>query len=231
MEKHLGERGQALVELLKYPVVVFSILIALVIAKHLLDINFGQVTKVSESGVEFAQVSSNQIADLDSRLRAVEAGMGKVTASIPQKSVQTAIAESVQEARHTVSPQSAQLAKLSAALAATGPAGSAPMTLKGFMWIGDYSGKWDRVRLLDPDTKKEINTPPDKIAAGNQYVVEGNVFARDQLPANDGEYFRSRPVAGIVANGTRIQVLDTPKMIDRGFAKQYWAEIETVEAK
>src|SRR5262245_49896221 len=94
VEKGHGAKRGAVVELLKYPIVVFSILIAVIVAKHLLGITFGQVSKVSQSGVEVAQVSSNQIADLDSRLRAVEVAMNQVTANILQKAVQTGIAES-----------------------------------------------------------------------------------------------------------------------------------------
>jgi len=46
------------VDLLKYPITIFAILLALVVARFTLGITFGPVTKVSSEGVEFAQAST-----------------------------------------------------------------------------------------------------------------------------------------------------------------------------
>ena len=57
-----------LTELLKYPITVFSILFALILAKFTLGINFGNLSEVGPGGVKFAQESSAKIADLEGRL-------------------------------------------------------------------------------------------------------------------------------------------------------------------
>jgi len=49
--------GSAIVDLLKYPLLVFSMLLALVAAKLFLGLEFGAVTEVSTGGVKFAEKS------------------------------------------------------------------------------------------------------------------------------------------------------------------------------
>ena len=214
--------GGSFIELAKYPVTVFSILIAVIVAKFVLGISFGQISEVSANGVKFVEASSQQIAELDSRLKGVEVAVMEIRNSVPRSANQRAGDARIAEATQTVSEQSARLAKLGATIAAT------PTKLKGFIWVGDYNTKWERVRLGEVDTSQPITSPPDKLQAGSDYVVLGNIFVRDALPSNDKNYFHARTNLGIIATGTKVRLLSPPKGIDRGFAIQYWAQIETL---
>ncbi len=209
------------VELLRYPVTVLSILIALIVAKFALGISFGAVAEVGPGGVKFAQDAKGEIADLAGKVNGALVAIEELKKQTGSKEASSPRATSaIFEATQTVSDQTAQLANLSSEQTAGAP------KQKGFIWIGDYKNGWSRVLLGAIDTGKEIANPPEKLLSGTEYSVLGNVVVRDGLPSNDTNYFRGRKSLGVIPRGTKVRLVRAPVAIDREFAVQYWAEVE-----
>jgi hypothetical protein len=216
----MAEEKITAVELLKYPVTVFSILLALIIAKFTLGISFGAVAEVGPGGVKFAQDAKAEIADLAGKLNgavvAIEELKKQSETRAPSAQSQTAVFEATQ----TVSDQTAQLAKLSS----DQPAGTSKQ--KGYIWIGDYKNGWNRVKLGAVDTGQPIAGSPEKLLPGTEYSVLGNMVVRDGLPSNDADYFGGRKSLGVIPRGTKVRLVKAPVLIDREYVVQYWAEVE-----
>lgn len=211
-----------MVELLKYPLTILSLLIALIVAKYTLGVSFGAVTEVSLEGVKFTQDAKGEIADLAGKLNGALAAIEELKKQAGSKETFSPRAQSeIFAATQTVSDQTAQLAKLSSVQAAGSP------KQKGLIWIGDYKNGWSRVLLSAIDTGKQIVVPPDKLLSGTEYSVLGNMVVRDGLPSNDADYFRGRKSLGVIPRGTKVRLVRAPAAIDRGFAVQYWAEVES----
>ncbi len=98
--------------------------------------------------------------------------------------------------------------------------------LRGFMWIGNYgSGGWSRANLQVRGSGAVLQTSPNEMAPGDEYVVRANLVLRDGLPSNDADYFRARASLGVATNGTTVRLESEPVPFDREFAVQYWAEV------
>ena len=102
--------------------------------------------------------------------------------------------------------------------------GSAVRTT-GAIWIGTENAK------ASPPFVSNLRSTGVAIAAadvksGGSYTVSKNLVLRDGLP-DDGDY-GSKANIGIVPDGTRFTVRNTPKKYSRGSGEQYWAEIEIV---
>ncbi|MBU0514683.1 MAG: hypothetical protein KJ621_07915 [Proteobacteria bacterium] len=215
--------------LLKYPVTIFTVLVALIIAKYALGITFGPVKRVGPSGIEFVQDAKAAIVDLDGKLRGLAAKIEAMKRQLVWKALgprpaQMSISRQAQisifKATQTVSDQTARLAKFSAARSRDA---SKPT---GFIWIGDYKNGWSKVMLGAVETGQPITVPPKQLLPGTEYRVRGNMIVRDGLPSNDAVYFRGRKSLGVIARGTKIRLVKTPMPINRRFAVQYWAEVE-----
>ncbi|GGC64330.1 hypothetical protein [Undibacterium terreum] len=210
----------ALIELLKYPVTVFSILIALLIAHQFLGLNFGNVTELSASGIKFTQDAKGEITSLASQLNSATAAIQDLQKRLPAGDAPTPQAKAqIFEASQTVSNQTAQIAKL------TNDAPGDTQKTHGYMWIGDYKNGWSRIKLSAVDSNEPVSVSPDKLSAGNEFKVLGNMVVRDGLPSNDADYYTAKKSLGIVPVGSKIRFLGQPKGIDREFAVQYWVEI------
>lgn len=212
------------VELLKYPITVFSILAALIIARYALGITFGTVSKVGPGGVEFSQDAARSLADFESKLNGVLVEIDALKKSQAGERIETAqIKAKAFEASQIASDQTVALTNIASAASGT----RAPV--KGWIWIGDYRSKWDRPMLGSIENGQPILAPPTSLKPGTEYTVLGNTFVRDGLPANDQEYFRARRIVGTIGRGTRVRLVGVPKGIDREFAVQYWAEVEVAD--
>ena len=156
----MAEENSSIVSLLKYPVTVFSILIALVIAKYTLGLSFGAVAAVGPGGVTFVQDAKAEIADLAGRLNGALAAIEELKKqTAPQGTSSPQAQTAIFAATQTVSDQTAQLAKLTSDQAAGGKQ-------KGFIWIGDYKAGWSNVKLGNPATGQPITEPPGKLLPG-----------------------------------------------------------------
>ncbi|WP_439588255.1 hypothetical protein [Hydrogenophaga sp.] len=210
------------VELLKYPITIFSLLLALVIAKPMLGLQFGQIAKVGPGGIEFAELASNQITDLAGKLNGVRVEIEALKKATP---VAQANPDQVQKeafaATQSVSNQTAALANVSREVA---PNATDPR--KGYIWIGDFKGTWGKTMIGTGDNNTPVKLPPDKLPLGTTYTTLGNMVVRDGLPSDDDDYFRARPSLGVIPRGAPFKLVTTPVGIDRGYAVQYWAQIE-----
>jgi hypothetical protein len=210
------------VELLKDPVVVLTILVALIVAKWTLGISFGAVAEINATGVKFAEGGGAVVAALDARLSGAEAQIEQLKEQLPER---LGIVEGKPEKvevfarQQTVSDQVAQITKFSSAT------GASPK--QGYIWIGDFGdGRWDRAELGSVQTGQPVAEPPDQLRVGTEYKVLRNAIVRDDLPENNADYFRARKTIGTVSRGTRVRLTKGPFPIDRQYAVQYWAEIE-----
>lgn len=226
------QRSQA-AELAKYPLLVFSILIALVLAKFLLGLEFGAITEVSTGGVKFAEKSQATLAalaNLESKVNQAASEIEAIKKSLSDKTggptaSSTALLETTQtvsgfEATQTVSDQTARVEEIGV---------SDPLSkqkIRGYIWIGNFKNSWAGIQLAKLDSGQPVALPPEQIQKGTEYAVLGNMVVRDGLPANDKEYFRGRNSIGVLPRGTRIRIVKPPEGIDREYAVQYWAEIE-----
>jgi hypothetical protein len=219
----MSNEKSAYVELLKYPIVILSILLALIVAKHALGITFGPVKEITKNGVSFDTEVKGGMADLSSRLNEATKEIDELRKLVPVPANQAdAIKASVSVAAQTVSEQTAQLSKLSVSSADS-------TTTRGFMFIGNYDGStWSEEKLASPDTGQPIATPPDQIQPGSIFKVTDNMVVREGLPANTPKYYRDQKSLGTIISGTKIKIMGTPTGINRGFAMQYWAQVELI---
>ncbi len=218
-EKKLGPW----VELLKYPITIFSLLLAFAAAKSMLGLQFGQVTELGPGGIKFAQEARAEIADIAGKLNGALAEIEalKKAAPVAQASNDQARKE-VFAATQTVSDQTAALANV-----VREQAPNAPALRKGYIWIGDFNGSWGRTMIgLASNNDAPVKGPPENLALSATYTTLGNMVVRDGLPSNDAEYFRARPSLGVIPKGTSVRLVNTPIAIDRQYSVQYWAQIE-----
>ncbi len=200
------------VELIKYPVTVMSVLVAIVVAKYL---GIAELNLPGGGGVKFREGTTASLAALDAKVAEIDArrkaGEGKVT--------KEEAAQEVFAAAQTVSDQTAQLARLDRAEKREGPLG-------GYIWIGNYRNTWKPAELSASQAGPPITTPPARLQAGEDYYVLGNMVIRGSLPKNDEAYYRGVEVVGAAPKGTKVHLLATPTGIDRQFSMQYWANVE-----
>lgn len=212
----------AVVELWKYPLTVFSILVALIIAKFALGVSFGPVSEITRDGIRFGQEQKGELANLASRLGGAIAEIDELKKSLPKSQVVSDETQrKVFEAAQTVSDQTAQVASI-------GTKGAGASLQQGYIWIGNYKNTWSPVKLAMVATGQPVTVPPDKLLPGTEYLVLGNMVVRDGRPENDARYFEGRRSLGTVTRGSRIRLVSTPDGIDRQFAVQYWAKVEVL---
>jgi len=212
-------------ELLRYPVVVMSILLGLVGANWLLGLELSRITEFGPSGVKLSEVREDAAfaaADLEQRLDAALARIDSLEMRLDTSTPRSGALTSVSEPSEAV-------ARLSRA---TDEAGTVLKGKQGFIWIGNFdasSGEWSEQNLLLAEERTSLHTAPSTIVRGSQYRIAINTYLRDGLPANDDEYFRGRKALGVIPQGTLLTVISKPVSIDREFKVQYWAEVEVEE--
>jgi hypothetical protein len=218
------ERHSTIVELLKYPLLVFSALIALVLARYLLGLEFGVVTEVGTQGVKFAernQATLAAVANIEGKVNQALVELELLKKSQPAAGpVSRENTARLVEAAQTVSDQTARVEQIG-----TGnPTGN--RRLKGYIWIGDFDGAWRRAKLAPLDTGQPVNLSPEKLLPGTEYTVLGNMVVREKAPADDEEYYRGVNSLGVIPRGTKVRLVSAPIVRSRESAVQYWAEVE-----
>jgi hypothetical protein len=218
------EKGSTMVDLLKYPLLVFSILFALLLARSFLGLEFGAVTEVSTGGVKFAEKSRatfDALTTLEVKVNQALAELAELKKDAPAAE-SPALKTSIFAAGQVVSDQTARVEQIDVA----DP--SRKGRLKGYVWIGNFKTGWNSPMLAQLDTGQPVTAPPTGLQVGTEYTVLGNMVVRDGLPANDKDYYKARSSVGVVPRGTRVRLATVPTAIDREYAVQYWAEIEVV---
>lgn len=222
-EDTVATSSSTLIELLKYPVAVFSIMFAVIVGSNALGISFGEVSRIGADGVDFREKQKAGFTDLASQLSGAIAEIEALKKRLPEAaSASPQIEAKVAVAAQTVSDQTAQL---------TSVAAPSPKQAKttGYLFIGNYgSGGWSSAQLADPVSGQPITHAPDTMTAGAEYYTLGNMVVRDGQPDNNEGYYNARKSLGTAPRGTRVRLLATPVPINRGFAVQYWAQVEVL---
>ncbi|XXF76231.1 hypothetical protein P2318_24675 [Myxococcaceae bacterium GXIMD 01537] len=223
-------------EVLKLPMLVLSLFLALAGSKSCLGMRFGDVAELP-GGIKFH--SQQKLVELSAEKDQTKAQLAEVQAQFatlqehlrtPSKGIDASpiVALSAQSAlvEDTVSPETAALARVS-------DEGGAPaLALKdgqGVIWIGNYKdGRWSRVQLSKPNHSK-FDEAPDAIDAGMEFSVIGNLVLRADWPGDGADYFRGVKMNGVVPAGTRVRALQAPRKWERGALEQYWLKVEVID--
>lgn len=214
-----GNQSNWFVELFKYPIAIFSAVLAVLLAKSC-GVN---ITKVGTEGVEMTQEQKGDIAHIASTAKealaaakALEAreGAPKAGKGAPQIS-EVKLRGDVFDASQTVSDQTARVT-----VASSGT--------RGYIWIGNYSEKtgWSRGKLSALNSSTPISQAPNTLTRGAEFKVLGNMVVRDAMPEDTEQYFRDKKSLGVIPKDTKVRIASLPKPIDREFAVQWWAEVE-----
>ena len=223
------EQKTAWIELLRYPVLVFSIVLALVALKYTLGLQIGVLTEVSTDGLKFSEESNqatleaiteieSRMNDLSARLAAMEQQSTDPVEAPPMARVEAS------PATQTVSDATASIAKIRTHLPE-----AKKDAIRGWIWMGNFDGSWSKPTLAMLNTGQPLDLEPEKIVAGSEFRVLGNMVIRDGLPRNDKEYYRAQKSLGVVPRNSVVRLLSPPQAIDREFAVQYWAEVEWID--
>lgn len=222
----MSDNNSQLIELLKYPILVFSIVLALIIVRHALDLEFGVVTEVSTEGLKFSEKSNDAtlkaLMELETKLNEMAVRLDRM--EDPMDSSPESMAEVWDQTfvvSQTVSDATANIAQLNKQVKAEGNT-----VLSGWIWIGNYSDNWSKASIASLATGQPIDLDPTKMQPGTEYRTLGNMIVRDGLPPNNKDYYKSKASLGVVPRGSVITLLDTVEPVDREFAVQYWAKIE-----
>lgn len=219
------ENRQIVIELLKYPILVLTIVLSLLTLKHCAGLQFGVLTKVGPGGAEFAQqtqATENAVSELEARLNETQVRLAALEMQSKPSTAETRRVETeADSAAQIVSDATAQIAVLRRSTSGVSTA--------GYIWIGNYKQKWQPAKFARLDTGQPVEIPPMQMTQGTQYRVLGNMVLRDGMPANDQDYFRSRASLGVVPRGTVVSILEPPLGIDREFAVQYWAKVRVAQ--
>lgn len=216
-------------ELLKYPIIVGSILIALIGAKYLLDFDISRATKIGAGGIEFSKQqerTSDATQELDRQLKEAIARIEILEKRLDDPSNQINENERrqiIEEAAQEVSPAVAMLSK-----SAAQGGKSLVYRTSGYIWIGNYKDKWQKPVLIGLDGQV-INKSPTSINVGEEYTTRGNMVIREQLPENNVDYYKGSRSLGTIPVGTRIRIEQAPVGVDREFAVQYWTKVVVIE--
>ena len=214
-------------ELLKFPIMAASIVLALLFAKWLLGIDFSGIAEIGPTGIKFQETqiaTSEAMTDLDSRLREAFARIEQLEKNADVTPAET---EAVTEETAQVSDAVARLSRISQMESQTLLKGK-----EGYIWIGDWDRHtkvWSKQQLLRIDTGQPEERAPSLMTPGSKYIVSGNMVLRQGQPPNNAQYFRAVSSLGNIPKGTQIQLLETPTGIDREFAFQCWVKVLVVE--
>jgi hypothetical protein len=227
---NMDSKWSELIPLLKYPVLIFSILIAMVFARWILGIDFSRLSKVGAGGVEFFEEKEQQISAamsaMEERLNESRLRIQNLEEKLNLQDVTKRIESQNFEATQRVSEEVAQLSR------SADPAKDTVFKNKQvYIWIGNYNRqtqKWEQPQIATLDGQPPSQSPRE-MAAGSQYTVLGNLQMRDSLPENDAAYFRSQKNIGTIPRGTKITFLSEPQGINREYALQYWVKVEVNE--
>ena len=184
----MAEKPTVAVELLKYPVMIFTIVLALIIMKFLFGLEFGVVTELSTEGVKFSEQSKatvSALAELEARVEELNLRAEALEKQTPTSAVaETRVRSEAFSLAQTVSDATAKVSRIGEERAR-----GRAKPLRGYIWIGDFDGQWQKQQLLRLDTGQPVELRPEQILNGTEYRVRGNIVIRDGLPANDAQYF------------------------------------------
>jgi hypothetical protein len=214
----MPEENNTRTELLKYPILVGSVLLALIIAKWTIGFDLDKVSKIGF--VEFKEESNAALVSLEGDLRKLEERVRAHDTLIGEgDTLSPAIAQRVIEAGQTVSDQTAELSDVRRIESGSG------RKMRGYIWIGNKrGGTWERMQLRPVNDGAPI-ADISGVLPGTAFKVRGNMVLRTERPPDDGDYYRNVPAAGTLPRGTEVLIAGQPVLIDRNGLVQCWVEV------
>lgn len=214
-----------LLELLKYPVLAFSILMLLLGVRYWVGMEFGLVTELSTDGIKFAAEKTdktyNTVTNLEGRLNKVEVEIEEIKKALPKNSFVVPAAQ-ILEATETVSDQTASIENING-----GSPGKGAELVRGYIWIGGYDNEgWHNPRLAYKDSGLPIEGDPKRLKSGTEYQVLGNMVLREELPGSNEKSHKDIKSLGVVPRGAVVRLMGEPKEIERGGRNPYWVSVE-----
>ena len=211
-----------LIELLKGPVLVLTLLSVILILNATNIVDFENLTEVSTSGLKFREKKDektldvlieykSEIDDLSARLKEVER-----LSDIDETKLKVASARAETD---VVSDATAALTNLKI--------DNEPITnieMRGYIFIGTYEDTWIK-KKIEYENGDQVESAPNELKLDRLYRVTGNMVLRDGLPPNNSEYFRARKRLAVVNKGTSVKFLRKPELIDRPYSNEYWVEV------
>ena len=223
----MNEKISQYPQLLKYPILVVSIILGLLAAKFLLGIRFERLTEIGPHGIKFAeqaQATAGAISDLEGRLNEALLEIEFLKERIGQPVEQTAEQQSqLFVAKQRISDQTIKI--LEPFLEKEGK--DLPR-LEGFIWLGHINGNWEKPVLADLESGKPVRIAPEEIHPGTEYRIAYSVKIRKGPPEINIQQREDEITIGVIPRGTRIRIIEEPVPFESGRTVQLWARIETM---
>jgi hypothetical protein len=230
-------------DLLRVPIIAFSIVLALYLSSKILDIDFSKIESIGTQGIKLREEQAEDIsmitAELEERinyLKLLLEGIKEIK-SIEEDALNKFIANNYIELQ-TVSDEFADLSK---------PSNKESHTIfkndRGVIWLGNYdtdSSKWLSIKLRKAIdgleiTKSPETLHPDKLNMNDMYIIEDyNLILRTDIPRNNYDYLnafdtKAFRIKGIVPKWTKLRFTEYPHQVKSSSIIQYWANIEVEE--
>jgi hypothetical protein len=223
----MDNENKSWIELLKYPVLILSIVLGLILLDFFLDIDFTRLTKISTSSIEFSTDVNKATSELDDRLTKLELKMDELTKNNKTDTAESFTTRNIKETQIV----SDNIAKLS--FSNTDNKNDMTSTnlkeKEGYIWIGNYNNNsWSEIQLVDLNNNP-INSNLKSIEINTSYRIKNNLSLRDQKPESSLNYFWHINRTGVIPRGTKIRILEEPVAFKRKKAMQYWAKIKVEE--
>lgn len=215
-------------KLLKYPIMMISVIIGLFLVQSLLKINLSNISKIALHGFEIEMIQGARKESLDALVE-MALDIKELTVRIDslERKTKTPKPELLSVELNEVSDVVSQLSMSQSKFTRTVLSGR-----KGYIFVGIYNstdGKWTRAILLRQNSGESVTSAPNQLPVGGRFLVGTNIVLRDGLPPDDEQYFRSRKKIGVIPRGTHVALLDQPVGINRNHGVEYWAHVEVSE--
>ena len=226
-------------ELLKYPILVLSIILGVVV----LDLFDYNIVSLGASGIEVERRIENSLQDseaMSQKIDSLELLLSELVIKLENQPTTKSTGEQTYGDSINDSPLAGSAVKKGKAW--THQLQASDLTTKihqeldqfkksevrtGWIWIGCYySPAWDPMNLKGIGEKVLYSGAPEGIQKNDVYEVVDNMYMREHLPPNNEQYFRSVEWVGIVPSGTKVEVIEPPRGLERNSSIHYWMKIK-----
>ncbi|MEQ9298694.1 MAG: hypothetical protein RIF33_09035 [Cyclobacteriaceae bacterium] len=219
-------------ELLKYPILVFSVILGVIFLDHF-DYD---VVSLGTSGIEIEKRITNTLVDakaLSMKVDSLEQIINSLAIS------HTPPAEAFFNKSNkgnagsftpSITPEPTKTLRIASDLTTKFNKSIEEVSknrfIVGWVWIGEYNtltNDWSDVAVREAGDAKPFGKQPATLTEGDAIVTMANLYIYDKLPeTNDA----SRKSIGILAKGTMVEVQQKPISVDSSMLKHYWIKIK-----
>lgn len=172
----MENENKSWIDLLKYPILILSIVLGLILMNLFLDIDFKRLTKISANSIEFSTDVNKATSELDERLKKLEIKMSEIDNNTKTDTTESFAARNVKETQVV----SDNIARLSF----SNPDNKNDLTStnlkdkEGYIWIGNVvNNNWSEIQLLDLNNNP-VNVNLKNIEVNSSYRVKNNLSLR-----------------------------------------------------